>query len=161
MSAPQPPLFAMLSELLIAYTYDVAAELTRELREEPEAPPSLAMWANVLQFVSTEGIGLHELLALCGIAKPTLKTALDCLKRHGWITIDPTDFIRLTPRGMRAHHAFPKANDAIERAWESQWGVDAVRALRTALQTGMSHIEGRFPQYPMPAPHRGALPRGE
>ena len=154
-------IFAMLSRLLVAYTYDFDAALVTELGPGSGPPPSLAMWANVLQFVSDDGLPMKELPPRCGIAKATVKSMVSCLKRHGWVAVDAGGIIRLTARGLEAKRAFPKAKAAVERQWAARWGRQTVDALRSALEDASERVDGRFPQYPMPAPHRGALPTGE
>jgi predicted transcriptional regulator len=152
----------MLSQLLIAYTYDFDAEMAHELDKDGwERPPSLAMCANVLQFVGDEGLAMADLLSRCGIVQATLKTMLDCLKRHAWITIENDRIVRLTQRGTLVRRAFRKTQDAVERRWQSQLGAETVIALRAALEEATQHLPTDFPQYPMPAAHRGGLPRGE
>jgi predicted transcriptional regulator len=151
----------MLSHLLIAYTYDFNSALER--LEDSRSPqlPSLAMFANVLQFVPNEGIGEKQLRSLCGVARPTLQTMLDCLKRHGWISIRDDGLVRLTPRGSGVVRAFPDANEAVEREWEAHLGTDIIATLRRALEAACTRLPRDSTQYPVTAAHRGAFPKGE
>lgn len=151
----------MLSQLLIAYTYEFDAALKHELGEGFEHAPSLAMWANVLRFVGPQGVSSGDLKPLSGIAAATLKSMLDCLKRHGWVLVNADGLVQLTSRGSKAAAAFPKAQEAVERQWEASWGLDVVTALRNALEAACARLSREFPHYPMPAAHRGALPTGE
>jgi DNA-binding IclR family transcriptional regulator len=91
------------------------------------------MWANVLQFVSDDGLPMKELPSRCGIAKATVKSMVSCLKRHGWVAVDAGGVIRLTARGLEAKRAFPRAKEAVERQWVARWGRQTVDALRSAL----------------------------
>ncbi len=162
MTESRRPLFAMLSQLLIAYTYEFDAALAHELGRRGSGDlPSLAMFANVLQFVGDGAIGEEQLQSLCGIAPPTLKTMLRCLERHGWISMAADGAVQLSPAGSDAARAFPKANEAVERRWEAQCGADAITTLRRALEKTCARLPRGFPQYPMTAAHRGAFPRGE
>ena len=161
MSSSHPELFALLSRLLIAYTYAFDAALAKELRDTPEHPPSLAMWANVLQFVPDEGLPTKELPSRCGIARSTVRSMVKCLQRHGWIVVDADGVIRLTAHGSEVKRAFPTAKEAVERQWEIRWGAQRFNALRSALEEASKHIDRRLPAYPMPAAHRGGLPAGE
>lgn len=161
MPSSHQELFTMLSQLLIAYTYEFDAALAKELGDRPERPPSLAMWANVLQFLRDEGLPMKELPSRCGIARSTVRSMVQCLQRHGWITVGADGVIRLTAHGSEAKRAFPKAKEAVERQWEVRWGTRTFEALRAALEEASEHIERRFPHYPMPAAHRGGLPTGE
>lgn len=152
----------MLSQLLIAYSYEFDETLVRDLGNDgSERPPSLAMCANILQFVADEGTAMQELVSLCGVAPPTVKTMLDCLRRHGWVTIASDRVVRLTPHGAQVRPAFSRANDAVERRWQVQCGAETVTALRAVLETASAQLGVATPQYPMPAAHRGAFPRGE
>lgn len=162
MTDSRRPLFIMLAQLLIAYTYDFNSALTRELEDSRlQQPPSLAMFANVLQFVSDEGIQEKRLRSLCGIAAPTLRTMLDCLKRHGWISDYDGGQIRLTPRGSEVVRAFPRAKEAVEQEWEARFGTDVIETLRDALERVGAQLAQDSTQYPVTAPHRGAFPKGE
>ncbi len=156
------PLFVLLSQLLVDYTDRFDAAMAGELgKNGGERLPSLAMWADILQFIPDAGIGMRELRSLSGLAAPTVKTMVDCLKRHGWITFREADRIRLTRRGANARRAFAKANRSVERGWKSSWGAKTFTALRATLETASAELGDDYPRYPMPAAHRGAFPRGE
>jgi hypothetical protein len=163
MSAYRQPVFAMLAQLLIAYTYDFDAALERAIgrTDAGEKPPSLAMWANVLQFVGDEGVDLATLSTLSGIAKPSIKSMVSCLERHRWISIDEKGAARLTALGTKAKRAWKTTLDAVEREWEAKLGTQTMETLRATLESAKSQLDRDLPQYPMPAPHRGAFPTGE
>jgi hypothetical protein len=161
MNSPREYLFVMLSQLLIAYTEAFDAVLTRELQSKPtQPPPSLAMWANVLQFVDARGVPARSLPSLSGIAKPTVMNMLSYLARHGWIAIDDKDIIRLTDRGANAQRAWTKALQTVECQWEDSLGAQTFHSLQASLQTAAQCLAPGLPQYPMTAAHRGAFPRG-
>ena len=158
----QRPLSATLSQLLIAYTVDFDAALAEAFRSHAEGtPPSLAMWANVLRFVGERGVASQRLPMLSGIARPTIKTMLACLQRHGWIEIDSQGTVQLTERGAVAQRVYSEAHEAVLRRWRDVCGTETFEMLRNALEGVANRLGREFPEYPMPAPHRGAYPTGE
>ncbi len=161
MTSSHEALFTILSRLLIAYTYDFDAALARESSGDSEHPPSLAMWANVLRFVGEKGVQADAIPALSGIAKPTIKSMIDCLRRHEWVEIDHANVIRFTERGARVRRAWPNARDTVERRWREILGDDVLGALQAAAEKTAGRHSRTLPHYPMPAAHRGALPTGD
>lgn len=157
------PLFAVFGQLLVAYTHEFDAELAREFGRTVagEPPPSLAVWANLLRFVGDDGVAAVRISALSGIAKPTARTMLSCLQRHGWISIDGAHVVRLTDAGMLARKAWLRALTTVEERWAEAMGVEVNRALRAALALQQDKFDKVLPHYPMPAAHRGALPTGD
>jgi len=154
----EPPLYAALAGLLIAYTDDFDAAMKLLLKDSGgEPPPSLAMCANVLRFVGDSGLEASRLPKLSGIARPTIKSMLDCLQRHGWITVDSTRFVACTPRGAEVLRAMARVQRELERKWEDTLGNEVAAALQAALISAGSSL----PAYPMTAAHRGGFPRGE
>jgi hypothetical protein len=163
MTEPNQPLFAVLAQLLVAYTHDFDKELEREFGRTTtgERPPSLAMWANVLRFVGDEGVALREIPTLSGIAKPAVRSMVSCLQRHGWISIDADEVVRLTATGLTARKAWLRALETVEGRWAEAIGTETNGALRTALELYDGGLGKKLPHYPMPAAHRGALPAGD
>jgi len=155
-------LSADLSQLLFAYTVEFDAALSEGFKSHAEGtPPSLAMWANVLRFVGEHPVAARELAALSGIAKPTIKSMLGCLERHGWVRLDNEGNVALTERGALARSLYNDAHEAVLRRWQNILGAETVETLRSMLESTADRLGGEFPHYPMPAPHRGAHPRGE
>lgn len=162
MPSSERPLSAMLSQLLFAYTVDFDAALAEAFRVHAKGvPPSLAMWANVLRFVGEGGVASQKLPMLSGIAKPTIKSMIDCLRRHRWIEIDDEGTVYLTERGAIAQRAYIDAHEMVARRWQDAFGSETFEMLRTALEGATDRLGRTFPEYPMPAPHRGAYPTGE
>jgi DNA-binding MarR family transcriptional regulator len=155
------PVYAVLGRLLIAYTYEFDAAMKQVLGASDEAPPALAMWANVLRFVGDAGVEIATLPKLSGIARPTIKSMLDCLHRHGWIVIDDARTVTLTKRGQEAQRAWAVVQPKLDRQWEALLGDEALRALRTSLDRVLERAGPPYPEYPMPAAHRGGHPKGE
>lgn len=152
----------MLSQLLIAYTVDFDAALAEVFdRRGQEAPPSLAMWANVLRFIGERGVASHELPSLSGIAKQSIKSMLDCLERHGWIEIDAGGGVHFTELGAAAQRVYDDAHLAVHRQWQAIFGAETLAVLQAALEDVTGRLGSGFPEYPMPAPHRGAHPTGK
>jgi hypothetical protein len=86
---------------------------------------------------------------------------LGCLVRHGWITIDAEGAVHLTKRGAVAQSLYGDAHDAVLSRWDVALGAEALQSLRNALETASDRLGRELPQYPMPAPHRGAYPTGK
>jgi hypothetical protein len=158
---PSEPLFVGLAKVLIAFTDAFDDAMSRELHAGARRAPSLALFANVLARIGDDGIPMNALPERCGLAKPAVKSMVDCLARHGWVVVAPDGVVRATPRGADARRAFPRVVERVERAFERAWGRDVVATLRTALAAASARLDGTFPRYPMPASHRGGYPRGE
>ena len=162
MSSSSHPFFAQLPQLLIAYTNAFDTELARRLETNGKhAAPSLAMWANVLRFVSDDGVRASDLPALSGIAKPTIKSMVQCLERHGWIEVDKRGTVRFTAVGKAARLQWPAAREAVDSQWKERLGGEKFNALSAMLHEASDLFAVGLPQYPMPAAHRGARPSGE
>lgn len=162
MTSLNRPLSALLSQALIAYTFDFDAALEEMFRRVGQkAPPSLAMWANVLRFIGEDGVALQALPSLSGIAKPAIKSTVDYLQRHGWIEIAAGEVVHFTERGAAAQRAYSEAHVIVQRRWKTLLGDETLAMFEASLQNVTARLGSGFPEYPMPFPHRGAHPTGQ
>lgn len=165
---PRLPLAALLSQVLIAYTFEYDRELDalRESACAGDSAPSLAMWSNVLRFVGDDGVDERRLPALSGIAKPAIHSMVACLERHGWVTVesDADDkraaMVRLTPRGRQLAKVWQSLLDDVEERWAQRFGQDEIAALRGALEAVTGRLDAALPHYPVVLPNRGGTPTG-
>jgi hypothetical protein len=150
------PLSAMLSRALLSFA----------LEYERDSGPSLAIGANVLRVLGTDGTRLRDLPSLTGTSKEAVNWALGILIRGLQV--------------QRLHHEFV---GAIEQRWRGRFTTAAIDALRTSLEAlatapdgeplplfgGLEPYPGNWraavrrpailPYYPMVL-HRGGYPDG-
>ena len=130
-TAPEAlPLSALLSRVLLAFA----------LEYEREAGLSLAVAANVLRVLGSEGTRLRELPALTGTSTESVRWALGILTRGGLAAEEPDPaasrgkVARLTPGGLDAQHLYHELTGTIERRWHDRFTPDVTGALRASLE---------------------------
>ena len=130
-TAPEAlPLSALLSRVLLAFA----------LEYEREAGLSLAVAANVLRVLGSEGTRLRELPALTGTSTESVRWALGILTRGDLAAEEPDPaasrgkVARLTPRGLDAQHLYHELTETIERRWHDHFTPGVTGALRTSLE---------------------------
>jgi methyltransferase (TIGR00027 family) len=130
-TAPEAlPLSALLSRVLLAFA----------LEYEREAGLSLAVAANVLRVLGSEGTRLRELPALTGTSTESVRWALGILTRGDLATEEPDPaasrgkVARLTPGGLDAQHLYHELTGTIERRWHDRFTPDVTGALRASLE---------------------------
>ena len=130
-TAPEAlPLSALLSRVLLAFA----------LEYEREAGLSLAVAANVLRVLGSEGTRLRELPALTGTSTESVRWALGILTRGDLAAEEPDPaasrgkVARLTPEGLDAQHLYHELTGTIERRWHDRFTPDVTGALRASLE---------------------------
>ena len=130
-TAPEAlPLSALLSRVLLAFA----------LEYEREARLSLAVAANVLRVLGSEGTRLRELPGLTGTSTESVRWALGILTRGDLAAEEPDPaasrgkVARLTPRGLDAQHLYHELTGTIERRWHDHFTPGVTGALRTSLE---------------------------
>ena len=130
-TAPEAlPLSALLSRVLLAFA----------LEYEREAGLSLAVAANVLRVLGTEGTRLRDLPALTGTSTASVRWALGILTRGDLAAEEPDPaasrgkVARLTPRGLDAQHLYHELTGTIERRWHDGFTPGVTGALRASLE---------------------------
>ena len=160
------PLYRLLSALLIAFTHDFDRELQAIARAAGlrKAPPSLAMWADVLRFIDGDGVEARRLPDLSGVAAPAIRSMVATLRRHGWVASERSGGrghrLRLTRDGKRLAAAWQSATTKVEGAWRRRYGATAMTQLRAWSQKIAVTLEPGLPHYPVALPHRGGDPTG-
>src|SRR5689334_5621918 len=129
-TAPEAlPLSALLSRVLLAFA----------LEYEREARLSLAVAANVLRVLGSEGTRLRELPALTGTSPESVRWALGILTRGDLAAEEPDPaasrgkVARLTPRGLDAQHLYHELTGTIERRWHDRFTPGVTGALQASL----------------------------
>ena len=124
------PLSALLSRVLLSFAVEY----------EREAVLSLAVAANVLRVLGTEGTRLRDLPALTGTSKESVRWALRILTR-GDLAAEAPDpaasrgkVARLTPRGLAAQRLYHELTGEIERRWHDRFTPAVTAALRASLE---------------------------
>ena len=130
-TAPEAlPLSALLSRALLSFAVEY----------EREAGLSLAVAANVLRVLGTEGIRLRDLPALTGTSKESVRWALGILMRGDLAAEEPDPaasrgkVARLTPRGLAAQRLYHELAGEIERRWHDRFTPAVTGALRATLE---------------------------
>jgi DNA-binding MarR family transcriptional regulator/uncharacterized protein YbdZ (MbtH family) len=146
------PLFALLSQALVAFTIEFDNEVERRLPhrttdhgrsgDSRHAPwlVSLAMWETCMRYVGEDGITVRELGRLARTG-----TNLAGMQRWGYISLDPdpskqrskqpaaSATIRATEAGRRAQAVWEPLLDEIEARWRERFGAEEIARLRAAL----------------------------
>jgi hypothetical protein len=130
-TAPEAlPLSALLSRVLLAFA----------LEYEREAGLALAVAANVLRVLGSEGTRLRDLPVLTGTSKESVRWALGILIRGDLAAEEPDPaasrgkVARLTQRGLDAQHLYHELTGTIERRWHDRFTPGATGALRASLE---------------------------
>jgi methyltransferase (TIGR00027 family) len=130
-TAPEAmPLPALLSRVLLSFAVEY----------EREAGLSLAVAANVLRVLGTDGTRLRDLPALTGTSKESARWALGILTRGDLVAEEPDPaasrgrVARLTPRGLDAQRLYHELTGEIERRWHDRFTPAVTTALRASLE---------------------------
>jgi DNA-binding MarR family transcriptional regulator len=144
------PLSALLSRVLLAFAIDV----------ERVSTVSLAMSANVLRVLGDDEVRVRDLPTLTGVSKEAVAMSAGYLEKQGYVTIEPVPApdrgqrLRLTAQGRASQQYADKLVDTVETDWQTRFGTDAVRSLRSSLEpfvgdgTAQSPLFGGLTPYP-------------
>jgi len=161
-SAPQKPLSALLSQILVAYTVELDCEFERCMLETEKgaARLSLVLWLNLLRFLADGPVSVRT-LASCALADDEQGTSplLGCLERWGLIVLQPgkragfgsgrgirADWpVQLTGTGEMAIKVWPNLIGEIDARWSQRFGDGATR-LRRSLEAIEHQIDLELPQ---------------
>jgi DNA-binding MarR family transcriptional regulator len=124
------PLSALLSRVLLAFAIDF----------ERDSLVSLAMSANVLRVLTDDGARVRDLPTLTGVSKESVAMTTGYLEKQGYLTIEPVPApdrgqrLRLTTQGRAAQQYAGTLVTLIEKQWQTRFGTDAVRSIRSSLE---------------------------
>jgi methyltransferase (TIGR00027 family) len=135
------PLPALLARVLLSFAMDY----------ERQSGLSLAVSANLLRVLGTEGIRRRDLPVPAGISKEAAAWILGILIR-GRLAVEEPDpaagrgkVVRLTASGLDAQRAYTECLATIENRWRERFGDDAISALRHALEPLATGSDGQPP----------------
>ena len=121
-------LCALLARALLLYT----------LGFERDSALSLPLCANVVRVLEEAGVLVDEIPARSGVSKEAANMALTFLVRSGYVAVDgatsATKLARLTSEGRAARDACGSLHAELESRWAAQFGVGALRRLRSSLE---------------------------
>jgi DNA-binding MarR family transcriptional regulator len=130
------PLAALLSKVLLAYTLEF--ERVSEL--------SLPLSANVVRVLDEDGMLVRDLPLAAGVPKEATAMALTFLAKKGYVGVEDTSVstkrVGLTRHGREAQDAYRRLQAETESQCEDEFGADAVRRLRSALQRVLDQRDG-------------------
>jgi hypothetical protein len=134
-------LAALLSQALLSFT----------LEYEEESALSLAISADVVRVLSSDGVPQRDLPARSGVSKEAITAAVGFLQRNEYasVEVDPASgskLVRLTAQGLAAQAQHARLVKAVEQRWRERLGGDFDR-LAKALITGRQLALGLQP-YP-------------
>ncbi len=136
--APPPDISVLLSQVLLAFTIEF----------ECESSLSLAISANVLRVLDTEGVRIRDLPHLSGVSKEAISASVGFMARHGYVVVgpDPTasrvKLARLTPKGRRSLEAYRQLLEAVEERWQARFGESNIRVLHESLHNIVAGSDG-------------------
>jgi DNA-binding MarR family transcriptional regulator len=162
--ADEPPLSTLLSQALVAFTVEFDNEFEHQIPhrttrglagDQPRGPwlVSQAMWSNLLQFISEDGVPLRDVEGLARL------TNLPGLERWGYLRIEPAagddrpkppradGVVRPTRVGRQAQAVWGPLGDVIEARWRARFGEAPTRRLRAALGAVAGRLEPELPSY--------------
>ena len=118
------PLPALLSQVLVAFTVEFDNEFERRMAEAgyPGALLSLAVWLNLMRFLSTGTASVRDLAVKAMASENTIRLELGCLERWGFVVLQasPAD---LRPVPDRPHR---QAGRILRDGWGSGRGIRSV-----------------------------------
>jgi DNA-binding MarR family transcriptional regulator len=110
------------------------------LRFEQRSPLSLAVCANLLRALTTDGVLVKDLPALTGVSKEGLAMAMHPLTKRDLAKVGPAPgggrfkAVRLTDRGQEAQWRYTDWTERLDDVAGQRLGAGAVAALRAALE---------------------------
>lgn len=124
------PLFALLSQALLAFTMDFEAGHTLAL------PPC----ANGLRVLDGDGIPVRDLPRRSGVSKEGMAQVLNLLGRHDLATVEPLvegrgKQARLTAHGLDAKASYLEHQSSIGLRWRTEFGGGLQESLRKIVVT--------------------------
>ncbi len=155
------PVFALLSNALVAYTIEFDNEADRRIEHHTTNHGgnrksvwlvSMAMWFNCMRFVGEDPLRVGELERL---ARTT--TNLDGMRRWGYVTVeaDPGDIkkrparrdllICATKKGMLARRVWESLFEELQKRWESRFGKTEISKLCNALARFERGLDANLP----------------
>ena len=124
----------LLSQVLHMFTLTV----------EQNSEISLALWANVLRILNSDGYELRELPQRSGISKEALAMSINFLRKRGYLEEAPSPkgrgkIIKLTEKGFVEQSRYSTILDAVEKEWEKAYLFDIIVELRSSLDPFLNH----------------------
>ena len=182
------PLYALLSQVLVAYTIEADNRFERAMvdADYPGRHLSLLLWSNLIRFVG-DRIALRQLARTALTPESDIKHQLGCLERWGVVTLDEPDggsapkkrerhregwgsgsglradwIVRLTETGEHARSVWPGIIDAVDANWHRRLGATRFMDLRETLTSIVASCARPLPDaLPMPDLRAGYAPYGE
>ena len=133
--AGQPPLSAVLSQALLAYTIDF----------ERESELSLPLTENGVRVLDGKGELVRDLPSAAGVSKEAIAMALTFLAKNDYVAVSgktaATKRVRLTKKGREACDGRDGLHAQVEKGWEQRFGAGELKRLRSSLQAILDQRE--------------------
>ena len=164
---PHPPFPTLLSQALVAWTIEVDNEAEHRLahqttrgdgaHSERKGPwlVSYPLWANVLQYLETEGTTVADLTSRAR----TSRLLLGGLQRWGYVRLEPPAgetlknppqddaLVRPTRHARAAGEVWPTLPDLIDTRWRRRFGDAAIDGLDSSLAAIYGALDIDPPDY--------------
>ncbi len=114
--------------------------LTFALEYERKSKRSIAIGADLLRILDTDGVRVQDLPRRAGVSKEAIAMMVGYLERLGDVVVGPdpahgrSKLVRFTPQGRNARHAYLTLLGGVEARWDARFGEGHVGDLRAALQ---------------------------
>jgi DNA-binding MarR family transcriptional regulator len=164
------PLFALLSQVLVALTLELDGEFEKQMRVSGYAGASLSVviWSTLVRFLAGASLSVRNLAAQSLSSEKRVKFELGCLERWSFITLEAgtaddrsvaagrdgwgsgrgirSDWmVRLTTKGHRAIQIWTPLFDEIESRWLERFGSDDIGTLRRSLEEIAARLDLNLP----------------
>jgi len=164
--APLVPLPTLLSQALVAFTIEFDNEAEHRMAHRttatkgtgPSGAPWLGsqfIWANVMQYITDEGVAVRDLEARAR----TTRLLLAGLQRWRYVTLqpDPADtranpptgdlILKPTAGGRTAQDIWRPLAGEIEQRWKARFGPKRISELRQSLHAVIAQFDTALPHY--------------
>lgn len=163
--SPRLPLFALLSQTLVAFTIEFDNEFERRAPHRTSrhgatgksAPwlVSMPLWLKLVRFVPDEGITIREFKRSAGLTTAELRIWLARISKwwrivsvHKQDDAAPGDWIvRPTAGGRECIAVWRPLAGIIEARWEQRFGNETIATLRSSLRGTIRQFDRDFPDY--------------
>ncbi|HLJ50846.1 MAG TPA: MarR family winged helix-turn-helix transcriptional regulator [Bryobacteraceae bacterium] len=155
---PRLPLYALLSQVLVAFTIEFDNEFEHQVPHRttrygstPGSGPwlvSMVMWLMIMRYIPDDGIAVQELQKRTGLdGKSTRAWLVRLSKWWGYLAVESRAAVHPTPGGRKALQAWRPLTGTIEKRWRERFGKDRLDQLWASLRTLADKFEKRLPDY--------------
>jgi DNA-binding MarR family transcriptional regulator len=152
------PLFALLSQVLVAFTMEFDNEFEHSVPHRttrhgsiggsPSVPwlVSMVMWLQFMRFVPDQGIPAEDLYRLTGLSAKAFRMWLVRMSKWwGYVTVSRS-FVRPSPGGLKALETWRPLTGVIEKRWQERFS-SSLDELREVIECMADKLGPGYPGY--------------